>query len=260
MAWNVQSTRLPIIFVGHGSPMNAIEDNEFARGWQQLGKELPRPSAIICISAHWETRGVRVTAMDNPRTIHDFWGFPDVLYKKKYRAPGSPALARHVQATIGASKVILDADWGLDHGAWSVLSRMYPAADIPVIQIGMDHDLAGKQHHEIGKKLSILRDQGVLIVGSGNLVHNLGMMEFSERGYEWAIEFDAIVKHLIESGNDDALIKYETLPRSHLPIPTPEHWLPLLYVLGARDHGEPLRFITEKVTYGAISMRGAIFG
>ncbi len=261
MAWNVNSDRIPAIFVGHGSPMNAIEDNEYSRAWQQLGKELPRPSAILCISAHWETSGTRVTAMDPPRTIHDFWGFPDELYAKRYPVPGSPALARHVQSVLGSSVVALDAEWGLDHGTWSVLSRMYPAADIPVVQLGMDSTLAGKGHYDLGKKLAPLRKQGVMIVGSGNLVHNLGMAQFSGKpAYGWAIEFDALVKRLIEAGDDGALVAYEKLPKSYLPIPTAEHWLPLLYVLGARARSEPVRFITESVTYSSLSMRGAIFG
>jgi 4,5-DOPA dioxygenase extradiol len=170
---------MPAIFVGHGSPMNAIEDNEYSRAWRQLGKDLPKPSAILCISAHWETSGTRVTAMDAPRTIHDFWGFPDELYAKQYPAPGSPALARYVQSILGASTATLDDEWGLDHGTWSVVSRMYPAADIPVVQLCMDYDLAGKGHYDIGRKLAGLREQGVLIVGSGNLVHNLGMARFS---------------------------------------------------------------------------------
>ena len=259
MSWIETSARVPAIFVGHSNPMNAIEDNEYSLAWRRLGKDLPRPGAILCISAHWETRGTRVTAMDRPRTIHDFWGFPDGLYKVQYPAPGSPALARHVQAAIGRHAVALDTEWGLDHGTWSVLSRMCPAADIPVVQRGIDHGRKGDHYYQIGKKLSALREQGVMIVGSGNIVHNLGMMEFSDQGYDWAIEFDALVKRLIESGDDTSLIDYEALPRSYMPIPTPEHWVPLLYVLGARDRGEKVRFIAEKVTLGSISMRCVIF-
>ncbi|NMC06935.1 MAG: 4,5-DOPA dioxygenase extradiol [Candidatus Lokiarchaeota archaeon] len=251
---------MPVLFIGHGSPMNAIEDNEFSLEWQRIGTRIPRPSAILCISAHWETRGTRVTAMATPRTIHDFWGFPAGLHAKEYPAPGSPGLARHVQSLLGTSIVALDTGWGLDHGTWSVSCRMYPGADIPVIQLSLDRGLNGRGHHEIGKKLAPLRDQGVLIVGSGNIVHNLQEMSMQDRGYDWAMEFDALVKRLIVAGDDIPLIEYEQLPRSHLSIPTAEHWLPLLHVLGARDRDDDVRFAAEKVTFGAISMRCIVFG
>nr|MDO8114850.1 4,5-DOPA dioxygenase extradiol [Candidatus Sigynarchaeota archaeon] len=239
--------------------MNAIEDNASSRAWKRLGEEIPRPSVILSISAHWETRGTKVTGMAKPRTIYDFWGFPDTLYKMKYPAAGSPALAKLVAKQLVGIGVGLDTEWGLDHGTWIVLARMYPRADIPVVQLSLDYTVPGQKHFEIGKSLAELRERGVLILGSGNIVHNLGMMQLSEGGYDWAIEFDEMIKRLLIEGKDATIIDYEALPRSHLPIPTPEHFLPLLYIIGAKHPSDRLRFVAENIVYGSVSMRCAVF-
>lgn len=252
--------RMPVLFIGHGSPMNALEDNEFSRAWAAAGRSLPRPQAILCVSAHWETRGAHVTAMANPRTIYDFYGFPQELYRQRYPAPGSPELARLVQETVPAP-VELDQRWGLDHGAWSVLSRMFPAADIPVVQLSLDATRPPAEHYALGRALMPLRRRGVMIIGSGNVVHNLRMMCWEERAYDWAVEFDAAVRRLILAGDHRALIDYDALGRSAaLSIPTNEHYLPLLYALGAGEEGEDVHFFAEQVTYCAISMRSLRIG
>jgi 4,5-DOPA dioxygenase extradiol len=252
--------RMPALFVGHGSPMNAIEDNEFSRAWADVGRSLPRPQAILCVSAHWQTRGTQATAMAAPRTIYDFYGFPEELYRQKYPAPGSPELARLVQETAPVP-VGLDQDWGLDHGAWSVLSRMFPNADIPVVQLSLDATQPPVYHYELGRALKLLRQRGVMIVGSGNAVHNLRIMCWEDRAYDWAVEFDATVQRLIEAGDHRALVDYGSLGRSaSLSIPTNEHYLPLLYVLGLQDEGEALSFFTERVTYCSLSMRSLRIG
>ena len=251
------SIKMPVLFVGHGNPMNAIEDNAFSRAWAEVGQALPRPQAILCVSAHWETPGTLVTAMDRPRTIHDFGGFPRALYEKLYPAPGSPELAQLVKGTVAGASVGLDQTWGLDHGAWSVLCRMYPKADIPVVQLSLDYSQQPAYHYALGQELRALRRKGVLIVGSGNIVHNLRLMVWQEQAYDWAIEFDQTIKDLILSGNHQPIVHYEALGRAaQLSIPTNEHYLPLLYVLGAQEPGEQARFFAERVTMGSISMRG----
>jgi 4,5-DOPA dioxygenase extradiol len=236
--------------------MNAIEDNEFSGAWEEEGKALPKPNAILCISAHWETAGTQVTAMDRPRTIHDFGGFPRELYDKVYPAPGSPALARLVQQTVHTTGVRLDQAWGLDHGTWSVLCRMFPGADIPVVQLSLDRTRKPAFHYALGKELRPLRHRGILIVGSGNIVHNLWMAAWQEEGYEWAIEFDETIKQLILAGDHDPIVHYEGLGQAaRLAIPTNEHYLPLLYTLAVQDRQEQARFFAERVTLGSISMR-----
>ncbi len=253
--------KMPVLFVGHGSPMNALEDNEFSRAWAGLGAALPQPRAILCVSAHWETDGTRVTAMPKPKTIHDFWGFPPDLYKKLYPAPGSPEWAKTTRGTIRSTTVEPDMSWGLDHGTWSVLCRMFPAADVPVFQLSLDRKLPPRRHYEIGRELAPLREQGLLIVGSGNLVHNLGMMEWTDKAFDWAAEFDSKVAALIGKHDHDALIRYEALgPGAALAIPTNEHYLPMLYALALQGKDEPLDFFTEKVVLGSISMRGFRIG
>jgi 4,5-DOPA dioxygenase extradiol len=249
--------KMPALFVGHGSPMNAIEDNGFSRAWIEAGKALPKPNAILCVSAHWETRGTFVTAMERPKTIHDFGGFPRPLYEYQYLAPGSPDLARLTQETVANVKVGLDQTWGLDHGTWSVLCRMFPNADIPVVQLSLDHYQPPEFHYALGKELRALRNKGVLIVGSGNIVHNLSMAIFDDdQAYDWAIEFDETIKRLILAGDHDAIVHYENLGRAaRLSIPTNEHYLPLLYVLALQDKGESVRFFTDRVTFGSFSMR-----
>ncbi|GAB6111025.1 4,5-DOPA-extradiol-dioxygenase [Desulfomicrobium salsuginis] len=248
--------KMPLVFVGHGNPMNAIEDNEFSRAWAQLGRELPRPRAILCVSAHWETDGTCVTSAQMPETIHDFSGFPAELNHIQYPAPGSPALARKVMDATRYARIRHDRSWGLDHGAWSVLCRMYPRADIPVVQLSIDAGAPPYFHYELGRELAPLRKEGVLILGSGNMVHNLGVMAWQDEGFEWAVECDAAMAGLIEAGDHDALVEYEGLPHARLAIPTEEHYLPLLYVLGAMDPGEGTRFFNDRVTLGSISMRG----
>jgi len=252
---------MPALFVGHGSPMNAIEDNEFSQAWASVGKKLPRPRAILCISAHWETTGTRITAMDAPSTIYDFTGFPKPLYEVQYAAPGAPDLARGIKQAVSDTVLHLDFGWGLDHGAWSVLRRMFPEADIPVLQLSLDFDRPPDSHYQLGRKLRYLRSQGVLVMGSGNMVHNLRRMVWEDTAFEWAQEFDTKLASLIFDGDHQALVGYEQLGEdSRLAIPTNEHFLPLLYVLALREDAENLFFFCEKVTLGSISMRSLWIG
>ena len=257
----MESIRMPVVFVGHGSPMNAIEDNEFGRTWEALGNSLPRPKAIVCISAHWETRGTWATAMTAPKTIHDFYGFPRSLYEVQYPAPGAPALASRLGEIIRLAPVELDQAWGLDHGAWSVLRRMYPAAELPVIQLSLDRTHDVQHAYDLGVELRALRDEGVLILGSGNLVHNLRLMQWEGAPFDWAEEYDRNVKNWIEQGDHAAVIHYERHGRAAaLAVNSAEHYLPLLYVLGASDGTEPLRFFNEEIALGSVSMRGVVIG
>jgi 4,5-DOPA dioxygenase extradiol len=261
--WEVKmdSKLMPVLFIGHGSPMNALEDNEFTRGWINEVKTIPRPKGILCISAHWETQGVQVTAMPKPRTIHDFSGFPPELYEKQYPAPGSPKIARRVIEIIGKEKVVSDKDWGLDHGTWSVLCRMYPEADVPVVQLSLDRSITPARHFELGQKLQILRKEGILILGSGNVVHNLAMIVWENKAFEWAVEFDSKIKQHIIEDDLTPLIQYENMGRSAaLSINSAEHYLPLLYTLGAKEKGEPIHFFNEKIWGGSLSMRCIRFG
>ena len=253
--------KMPVLFAGHGSPMNAVEDNEFSRAWTAFGKALPRPRAILCVSAHWETDGTQVTSMPKPRTIHDFGGFPDELYEKQYPAPGSPEFAQATREAIRSAPAKADMNWGLDHGTWSVLCRMFPAADVPVFQLSLDRKLPPQRHYEIGRELAPLRDRGLLIVGSGNMVHNLGLMEWTDKPFGWATEFDAKLMKLIVNRDHESLIRYDRLgPGAALAIPTNEHYLPMLYALALQGKNEALAFFTERVTLGSISMRGFRIG
>ena len=249
--------KMPVLFVGHGSPMNAIEDNEFSRAWAEVGKALPRPNAILCISAHWETVGTQVTGMDHPKTIHDFGGFPAELYAMEYPAPGSPGLAQLTQEEVKKAQVRLDQSWGLDHGTWSVLCRMFPVADIPVVQLSLDQTQPPEFHYALGRELPALRNKGVLIIGSGNFVHNLRRAVFNQDGaYDWAIEFDETIKQLVLSGDHEPIVHYQNLGQAaRLSIPTNEHYLPLLYVLALQDQHEQVRFFADRVTMGSLSMR-----
>ncbi|HEX7523599.1 MAG TPA: 4,5-DOPA dioxygenase extradiol [Candidatus Deferrimicrobium sp.] len=252
---------MPVLFVGHGSPTNAIEENEFSRVWADAGKAMPRPGAVLCVSAHWETNGTQVTAAERPGTIHDFYGFPRPLYEVSYPAPGAPELARRVRDTVRGARVRLDPDRGLDHGAWSVLRRMFPEADIPVVQLSLDRAKGPAFHYELGKELAGLRREGVLIVGSGNIVHNLGVIVREDTAYDWAVEFDETVKRLILSGDHDAIVHSPDLGRAaRLSVPTNEHFLPLLYVLALQEKGEGIRFFADRVTLGSISMRSLWIG
>src|SRR5512139_992349 len=252
---------MPALFVGHGSPMNAVEENPFSHAWSVAAASIPRPDAILCVSAHWETPGARVTAMERPRTIHDFSGFPQPLFEVEYPAPGSPGLVRLVRETVRSTTVEDDFRWGLDHGAWSVLRRMFPSADVPVVQLSLDRTKGPALHYALGRELRPLREKGILIVGSGNIVHNLGLMVWRDTAYDWASEFDERVKGLILSGDHDAIVGYPELGEAaRLPVPTSEHYLPLLYVLALQEKGEEIRFFSEKVTLGSISMRSLRVG
>ena len=252
--------RMPTLFVGHGNPLNALEANAFSLTWAELGQSLPRPASILCVSAHWDTDGSFVTAMDTPETIHDFHGFPRKLYEMNYAAPGSPELARRVQELVRTTRISPNQSWGLDHGAWSVLCRMYPEADIPVVQISLDGGAPAEFHYALGRELRPLREEGVLILGSGNIVHNLRTMVWNESAFDWAAECDAALATLIASGDHQALINFERIPHARQAIPTEEHYLPLLYVLGAMHDEEEAAFFNAQVTLGSISMRGVRAG
>ncbi len=241
--------------------MNAVEENEFSRAWVEAGRSVPKPKAILCVSAHWETVGSRVTSAERPETIHDFYGFPPVLYEAKYPAPGSPDLARLVGDVLDGNRVRKDADRGLDHGAWSVLSRMFPRADVPVVQLSLDRTKGPEFHYQLGKELKSLRKKGILIVGSGNIVHNLGEMIWGDEAFDWAVEFDAEMKRRILARDHDAVVHYEKFGTSaRLAVPTNEHFLPLLYVLALQEPDEKIKFFAEKVTLGSMSMRSLRVG
>jgi 4,5-DOPA dioxygenase extradiol len=253
---------MPALFVGHGSPMGALEDNQTTRAWRALGRRLPRPKAILAVSAHWETKGILVTAADKPRTIHDFYGFPQALFDVHYPAPGDPALAKRVEGLLAPyARTDLDT-WGYDHGTWSVLTHMYPDADIPVIQLSMDIRLAPKGHYQIGQALAALRDEGVLILGTGNIVHNLRYFDRRPDAppHPWAQRFNDVVKAKIAAGDHEALIDYANLdPEVNLAFPEPEHYQPLLYVLGTMAPGESVEFATDAVL-SSISMTSVLLG
>jgi len=266
MTFGENTPRMPVLFVGHGSPMNAIEENEFVEGWRNLGKTIPRPKAILVVSAHWETKGTYVTAVQKPQTIHDFGGFPKALFDVQYPAPGSPELANETKQIITKTTVGLDEKWGLDHGAWSVIRRIYPEADVPVIEMSMDYSQGPQYHYELGKQLAALRSKGVLIIGSGNLVHNLRMvawdkMNESEYGFDWAIQANNKFKQLIQSGNHKELINYTALGREvQLAVPTPDHYLPLLYTLALKEDNEAISFFNDKPVMGSLTMTSVRIG
>ncbi len=252
-----QKNKTPLLFVGHGSPMNAIEENEFSIGWQTLKEKIPTPNAILCISAHWETNGTFVTAMERPKTIHDFYGFPNELFQVEYPAPGNPALATETKKIITKTNVELDNQWGLDHGTWSVLKHMYPNADVPVIQLSIDHNKSPQWHYDLAKELSSLRQKGVLIIGSGNMVHNLRLADWHNPNgaYDWAYEINLQFKNLISDGNHKALTSYQSLGQSaKLAIPTSEHYIPLIYILGLKEKNESIEFFNDKIVMGSLSM------
>jgi 4,5-DOPA dioxygenase extradiol len=255
-----QDEKMPALFIGHGSPMNAIEDNEFTTTWKNLGKTLPKPKAILCVSAHWETRGTYVTAMEKPETIHDFGGFPKALFDTQYPAKGSKWLAEETRKIVTANDVQLTQDWGLDHGCWSVLKKIYPDADIPVIQLSLDATKDAQYHYELGKQLAGLRKKGVLIVGSGNMVHNFQYARFGPNGMsplalDWAIEANENFKKLIAANDYKPLVNYQKHSRAfQLSAPTPEHYLPMLYALALRGDKEKVSFFNDAVVGGSFSM------
>ncbi len=262
-----KTEKMPVLFIGHGSPMNAIEDNEFTTRWKQLAKDLPQPAAVICISAHWLTKGTFITAMDQPETIHDFGGFPQALFDVQYPAPGNPQLAIETKELIKTTTVGLDHEWGLDHGTWSIIKQMYPEAKIPVLQLSIDYYKSPQYHYDLAKELSALRNKGVLIVGSGNMVHNLGMVDFKKLndpkgfGFDWALEMNEIFKSNISSRNHKALIDYQNLSKSAtLAIPTPDHYYPLLYTLGLQNEKEETSFFNDKAVAGSLTMTSVKIG
>ena len=255
------SETMPVLFVGHGNPMNAIEQNDYVHAWQQLGKTLPRPNAILCISAHWETKGTFVTAMEKPKTIHDFYGFPKALFDVEYPAAGSAELAKETKQSITKTPVGFDYEWGLDHGSWSVLKHIYPDADVPVIEMSMDYTQGPQWHFDLAKELAVLRNKGVLIIGSGNMVHNLRAVDFNKAGgFDWAMEANDIFKKLINGGDNKSLINYGALGKAvQMAVPTPDHYLPLLYTLGVTGAGEKISLFNDKADVGSITMTSLKF-
>lgn len=260
------SKRMPVLFLGHGSPMNGIEDNEFVREFKKQGQQLDKPNAIIVVSAHWETKGTFVTAMQNPRTIHDFGGFPNELYEVLYPAPGHPELAKELSEIVKPTGTVqLDDKWGLDHGSWTVVKHLFPEADVPIIQLSLDYKLAPRQHYELAIQLKKLRDKGVLIVGSGNMVHNLRRVDFSKvnesYGYDWAIEANEKMKNWILNENHQNLIDFKKQGTAfNLAIPTPEHYLPLLYTLALKDKKDETTIFNDNPLGGSITMTSVKFG
>ncbi|MEZ4886527.1 MAG: 4,5-DOPA dioxygenase extradiol [Chitinophagales bacterium] len=259
--------KMPVLFLGHGSPMNAIEENEFVQGFRKVGAEIPKPTAILVVSAHWETRGTFVTAMEKPRTIHDFGGFPQALFDVQYPAPGSPEMAQETKNIVTKTSIGLDDKWGLDHGAWSVVKHLYPNADVPVFQLSLDYRQTPQYHYELAKELAALRQKGVLIIGSGNMVHNLRMVAWDKMnvvggyGYDWAIEASEKMKQAILSDNHQTLIDFQSQGRAFdLAIPTPEHYLPLLYALALKEENEKMSLFNDKALAGSLTMTSVKVG
>lgn len=251
---------MPVLFLGHGNPMNAIQENEFVEGFRAVAKTLPKPTGVVCISAHWETRGSQVTAMEKPRTIHDFYGFPPELYEVQYPASGSPSLAKEIKNMIKTVPVGLDYEWGLDHGCWSVTKHMFPNADVPVVELSLDYLKTAQEHYDLAKQLLPLREKGVLVVGSGNMVHNLGLAAWDQLdepgfGYDWAVEASEKMKQYIINGDYQALINYRSQGKAYdLAIPTPEHYLPLLYALALKQENEKITLFNDKPVAGSLTM------
>lgn len=257
--------KMPLLFLGHGNPMNAISENEFVTGFRTIGKTLPKPNAILCISAHWETKGTFVTAMQNPRTIHDFAGFPQALFDVQYPAPGSPELAAQTKQLVTSADIGLDDKWGLDHGAWSVIKHLYPAADIPVMQMSIDYSQPASYHYQLAKELHSLRNKGILIIGSGNIVHNLKMVAWHKVNeafaFDWAIEANEKIKSHILNRNHQALIDFKAQGKAFdLAIPTPEHYLPLLYILALQTENEQVTLFNDKAVAGSLTMTSLKIG
>ena len=261
-----QEQLMPVLFVGHGSPMNGIEDNAFSQYWKKLAREMPAPKAVLVVSAHWLSKGTRITAMDFPKTIHDFGGFPQELFDVQYNAPGNPVLAKETASIIKSAEVELDHDWGLDHGAWTIIRHMYPEANIPVLQLSIDYAKGPQYHYDLAKELTGLRKKGVLIMGSGNMVHNLRMVAWDrlnddEYGFDWAKQINSTFKKLISNGSHDKLIKYESLGKeAMMAIPTPEHYWPLMYTLGLKGSKDDVSFFNDKVVGGSLTMTSVKIG
>lgn len=260
-----QETLMPVLFVGHGSPMNGIEDNAASRSWEKLGQEIPVPKAVLVVSAHWYTKGTKITAMTAPPTIHDFGGFPKELFAVQYPAPGDPKLAAETKCLIHTVPVELDHEWGLDHGAWTILRRMYPKANIPILQLSIDYSKEPQFHYDLAKELAPLRRKGVLILGSGNMVHNLRMVDWNmihtDKGFDWAYQINDRFKQLITEKDHKALVQYEKLGReAQLAIPTPDHYLPLLYTLGLQTGRDGVSFFNDYATGGSLTMTSVRIG
>ena len=264
LSWET-TEKMPVLFLGHGSPMNAIEANEFVQGFKKTSESLTTPRAIVCISAHWETKGTFVTAMPMPRTIHDFGGFPKALFDVQYSAPGSPELAKEIQDLTSFAHIEMDHQWGLDHGAWSVIKHLYPNADIPVIQLSIDYSKGPEYHYQLAQSLSQLRRKGVLIIGSGNMVHNLGLVAWDKLnvpayGYDWALEASSEMKSFLMSGNDQGLVDFKNQKKSwQLSIPTPEHFLPLIYTLGFKEDSDEVSLFNDSPVAGSLTMTSVKF-
>lgn len=260
-----QEQIMPALFIGHGSPMNGIQDNAFSQSWKNIGQQIPVPKAVLVISAHWLTRGTHITAMDAPRTIHDFGGFPQALFDVQYPAPGNPELAHETQKLVSSTAVGLDHEWGLDHGTWTIVRHMYPAANIPVLQLSIDYYKPAAYHYNLAKELALLRSKGVLIIGSGNMIHNLGMIAWDKMyepdyGYDWAIEIHSLFKDKISAGDHQALINYESLgTAAKLAIPTPDHYFPLIYLLALQGDNESPQFFNDKLVGGSLNMTSVKF-
>lgn len=257
--------KMPVLFIGHGSPMNGILDNSFSQGWADMARKIPVPKAVLVVSAHWETKGTRITAMDSPQTIHDFGGFPRALYEVQYPAPGDPTLAREAAMMAQSAEIDLDHDWGLDHGAWTVVRHTYPDASIPVLQLSIDYTKGGQYHYELATELQALRHQGVLVIGSGNMVHNLRMVAWDKLddnyGFDWALQMNDTFKQLIADGSHQRLVQYEKLgPEARLAIPTPEHYLPLVYTLGVSTSKDSVQFFNDHPVGGSLTMTSVKFG
>ena len=261
-----QEQVMPVLFIGHGSPMNGIEDTAFSRRWSQMAKEIPTPKAVLVVSAHWFTKGTKITAMDFPKTIHDFGGFPQELFDVQYPAPGNPLLAKETAELLHSAHVEFDHDWGLDHGAWTIIRHMYPEANIPVLQLSIDYTKGPQYHYDLAKELNALRKKGVLIIGSGNMVHNLRMVAWDrlndpEYAYDWAIQMNNKFKELIQAGNHKPLINYSSLGKeAMLAIPTPEHYLPLMYTLGLKSSKDDVSFFNDKAVGGSLTMTSVKIG
>lgn len=261
-----QDQLMPVLFIGHGSPMNGIEDNEFSQRWTKLAKEIPVPAAVLVISAHWFTKGTLITAMDFPKTIHDFGGFPKALYDVQYPAPGNPTLAKETAALIHTANVVPDHDWGLDHGTWTIVRHMYPEAKIPVLQLSIDYTKGPQFHYDLAKELYSLRKKGVLIIGSGNMIHNLGMVAWDKingpaYGYDWALQLNEKFKQLILSSDYNPLINYDSLGNEgKLAIPTREHYLPLLYTLGLKGATDNTTIFNDRAVAGSLTMTSVKLG
>ena len=257
----LKHSKMPALFLGHGNPMNALESNLFSKTWKLLGKSIAQPKAILAISAHWETRGTSVTAMERPSTLHDFGNFPQALFDVQYPAKGDPPLAQKIQSLITQTPVKLDYDWGLDHGTWSLLTHMFPEANIPVLQLSLNRNLSSEDHYKIGQELKQLRDEGILILGSGNIVHNLSRMSSDpkDKPFDWAMEFDDKIKRLLLEGNHLGILGFESLGEiARMSVPTLEHFLPLIYIIALQEKDDRITFPTEGMDLKAISMRGAM--